>query len=165
MEGDARTESRDRDRSPRLCSACRSSEPEHGAVPARSLPVQLNPCADKSAALRRRFRRALGTGRAFGMPELFFSSSRTVSDSDRRADRAARSKICPGGTWSFGGAADVSRETIGRKPAHCPLSTARLNHRRRPARLRRCVEHCSAHVSAAHLAIKRGWLHVQARPV
>ena len=61
-------------------------------VLARSVFVQLEWCADKSAALRRRFRRALGTGtrgREVGAVSL---SSRTCSDSNRYAVRTVRSK-------------------------------------------------------------------------
>ena len=61
-------------------------------VLARSVFVQLEWCADKSAALRRRFRRALGTGtrgREVGTVSL---SSRTCSDSNRYAARTVRSK-------------------------------------------------------------------------
>ena len=52
--------------------------------------------------LRRRFRRALGTGTRMAESKTVFLSSRTVIDSDGRADRTARSKICQDETWSSG---------------------------------------------------------------
>ena len=68
-------------------------------------------CADKSAALRQRFRRALGTGTRTTESKPVSLSSRTYSDSDPRADRTARTKII----WAKHGVLaerrTVSRET------------------------------------------------------
>ena len=101
--------------------------------------------------LRQHFRRALHRTRG-REAEIVSASSRTVIDSDRRADRAARSKNCPGGTWSFGGRmfhVKHTSESLDIVPFICATESPPQGHGT-----------CPVHVSASRPKTARGWLHV-----
>ena len=81
--------------------------------------MQFNPCTEQVPWAPPAFQARIGHRTRRWEAETVSSSSRTVQDSDRHADRTARSKIGLGETWCRGGQTNIPRETTGRKPAHC----------------------------------------------